>query len=429
MATRKALPWQAIGAAGYVQSSGYLAEGYVPELRGEVGRKTLERMAKQSAPLAGAVYLVGQQAKRADWGVEPAGHPRGAEAADLLESALYDMESPWEDWTEETMRLAVTFGWAASEPTYKLRAGYHPDVPGWDSRHADNRIGLRDLGQRHPLTLDRWDVDDAGQVRELIQRAAPDYRERRIPIERLVLHQIRANKGSPEGLSLLEGAYRAWYRVTTAEDLELIGLERNVAGMVVLEVPPEDLTNADAYNRHKRFVRQLRVNELMGAVIPSEEVRGQKTGYKLSLLSAAGTQASVADPIIRREVGMMLSAFGAEYIRAGMDGVGARSFAETKLGALASATHGHLLALASTINRQIVPELMQVNGFPPESWPYLTVARPSDETLAELATFITAGVTAGIIAPQDGDEDWWRAKADMPARIVDTNDDNADPLE
>ncbi|MCE2604181.1 hypothetical protein LH384_34385, partial [Pseudomonas aeruginosa] len=61
------------------------------------------------------------------------------------------------------------------------------------------------------------------------------------------LHFVtKSRKNNPEGRSVLRGAYRAWYFKRRIQEIEGIGLERDLAGFPVLTAPERmDLWDTD----------------------------------------------------------------------------------------------------------------------------------------------------------------------------------------
>ena len=60
-----------------------------------------------------------------------------------------------------------------------------------------------------------------------------------IPRAKCLLFRPTAYKSNPEGRSILRTAYRPWYNLTQIENIEGIGIERDLAGLPVVKVPPE----------------------------------------------------------------------------------------------------------------------------------------------------------------------------------------------
>ena len=66
-------------------------------------------------------------------------------------------------------------------------------------------------------------------------------------LERALHFVTKSRKNNPEGHSILRGSYRAWYFKRRIQEIEGIGLERDLAGFPVLTAPEgmEDIWDAD----------------------------------------------------------------------------------------------------------------------------------------------------------------------------------------
>src|SRR3990167_5649507 len=100
------------------------------------------------------------------------------------------------------------------------------------SRYSDGRIGIRKLGFRGQETLLRWEFDDHGGVQGMIQQAPPGFKLVEIPIAKSLLVRVSSEKNNPEGISLLRNAYRPYYIKTNIEEIEVIGAERDMTGVL-----------------------------------------------------------------------------------------------------------------------------------------------------------------------------------------------------
>jgi hypothetical protein len=124
---------------------------------------------------------------------------------------------------------------------------------------------------RRQESIERWmTLPDSGVVTGLVQRPAPDYRIRLIPIERAIHVVADDSEGSPEGMSALRGMYRHAYMVRNLEMLLGIALERFGTGLPLFEVDESVRTRLDASDEAllQDAISALRQNEYAGGVLP-----------------------------------------------------------------------------------------------------------------------------------------------------------------
>ena len=114
-----------------------------------------------------------------------------------------------------------------------------------------------------------------------------------------MLFRTRSRKDNPEGRSILRNAYRSWYFKRRIQEIEGIGIERDLAGLPVIHAPEgidiwdetmEDYTRIRA--GMESMVKSIRRDEMEGVVLPH--------GFELELLSTGGTRQFDTNAIIER---------------------------------------------------------------------------------------------------------------------------------
>src|SRR5262249_15553270 len=201
------------------------------------------------------------------------------------ESLMDDMSHTWEDLVTENLSM-LPFGFAPHEIVYKKRLGRDPgpdpDRPGHDlpkSRYDDGKIGWRRLPLRGQETIIKWFFDENGITKGMTQQPwiGPLID---IPIEKLLLFRPLQFKGKPEGRSILRSAYRSYFLTKRIEEQEAISFER-MNGFPVVTVPNILLEAAKSGDpdavatlaQMKQIATNVRVDEQMGAVFPSDTFR------------------------------------------------------------------------------------------------------------------------------------------------------------
>ena len=109
-----------------------------------------------------------------------------------------------------------------------------------------------------------WKFNDEGDVIAFVQMAEPDFKLVTIPMSKGLLFRTRVSRDNPEGKSLLRNAYRPWFFKKHFEEIEGIGIERDLAGFPVLKAPQDlDLWNEDD---ERMVALRTRAEELVASV-------------------------------------------------------------------------------------------------------------------------------------------------------------------
>jgi hypothetical protein len=103
------------------------------------------------------------------------------------------------------------------------------------SKYTDGKIGWRKMPIRSQETLQRWVFDESGGNMGMVQLAPPKYETTFLPIEKCLLFRSTTIKNNPEGRSFLRNAYRPWFYKKRLEEIEGIGIERDLAGLPVAQ--------------------------------------------------------------------------------------------------------------------------------------------------------------------------------------------------
>lgn len=419
-------PRAVIGSPGLKAFAGRISEEWDPALKGSQAIRLYREMA-DSEPVLGAVMtVITGLLQQVEIMVAPADEtPLAQEAARFLEECLEDMESTWEDFLAEALSM-LPYGWAYFEQVFKYRRGDLPREVGPGSRYSDNRLGWNKIEIRSQDSLNRWEITDEGEVLGMWQMGPPTYRLVFIPVEKAIHFRWRSNKNNPEGKSAFRTAKRPYVIKRALEEIEAVGIERDLAGLPVLEVPPE-LLSEYASKEDKQFVdtmfdrvKRIRRDQEEALVIPSPEYTDAatgnaiKTGWGFKLVTSGGSRQVNTDTSIQRYEHRMLMTFMAEFLLLGSDGGGSFALAKDKTDLLVVALTSIIDSILATFNREGVSRLMRVNGFPAGVWPRLEHGDVEAPNLEQLSTYIANLVSAGVITPDDSLERRAREYGSLP---------------
>lgn len=410
-----------IGTTGLERYAGEIFEEPLRQLQGRRGRKIFREMAWNDDVVGAVLFAVEMLIRQVSWRWEAADNTNeAAQAADFMAEVIGDMSMTWEDTLAEILTM-LPFGWSVLEIVYKLRDGQKPS-PGESSDFDDGRIGWRKLPIRSQDSLERWHFDDTGGIDAVeFNDPATGVGRFTIPIEKALLFRVRAWRGSPEGLSILRNAWRSWWFKKRIQEIEAIGIERDLAGIPVGWVPAEWLgENATAeqsanLSTVKELVRNIRRDEQEGVVMPlAYDEQGNKR-IDLELLNSGGSRQFETSETIQRYDRAIASSMLADFILIGHESVGSFALIADKSTMFSIALGAFMDAVAAIFNRHAVPRLWRLNGLPIETMPKLVHGQVERVDLKELGAYVSALAGAGAqLFPDERLEMHLRAAGGLP---------------
>lgn len=359
------------GISGLNRMGSWVNEEWLTELQGVNGIKRYKEMRDNEAIVGAFLFAIEMLIRQASWNVEVGGDTdQDREAAQFLKECLFeDMEQTFHE-TLSDIHSMLPFGWAYHEMVFKKRLG-DTGNPTTQSKFNDGRIGFRKIALRAQETFFRWEFAPNNDLLGMWQIAPPDYKLRFIPYSKCLLFRTRSHKNNPEGVSLLRNAYRSYYFKKRIEEIEAIGIERDLAGLPIVTVPPQILDpNATPEQKQtlyalQRMVTQVRRDEAEGIVFPAAETpEGHKTGYEFKLLSSGSTRRQFdTNAIIQRYEQRIAMTVLADFIFLGQSGNGSMALSVDKTKLFSAAIGTILDTICETLNAKAVPMLFKLNSF------------------------------------------------------------------
>lgn len=407
-----------VGKSGLNIQNGIVNEEFLVQLRGAQGRKILREMADNDPIIGGAIMAFVEVLSSFEWGIEAPEEatPQEAEAAEFCEQARNDMSDDWSTTLAGIMSMLV-FGWSFHEIVYKRRTG-PSEKPSENSGFTDGRIGWRKWAPRAQASLESWIMDDEGGVQGMNQTT--DSGNFAIPIEKALLFRVRGNNNNPEGRPLIRNCYRPWFFKKRIEEIEAIGIERDLAGLPVIHVPVSYLsptaTPAEkaVVAMMQNMVQSIKRNEIEGVVFPSLYDEKGNDLFILELLSTGGSRQFDTDKIIGRYNQQIAMSLLADFLMLGHEAVGSKSLGVSKIDLWMQAVESIAKSIASVVNTHAIPRLLKLNGITVERMPKLTYATSDNTDLTALGAFLKNCVDAGILIPDRALEDHIRDLSDLP---------------
>jgi len=351
-----------LGVSGLNRWSSDVYEELLTQLRYPNAAKIFKEMSDNDPTIGAILYMSEQLIKKAGWTVKAASDKRADQkAATFLQECMDDMRMSWDNTISEILSM-FTYGFSFHEVVFKLRQGPDAKNPRHRSKYSDGRVGWAGFPVRAQSTLSGWIFDEHGYVEGVKQWAPPHYKTTEIPLSKGLLFRTKVSRDNPEGRSLLRNAYRPWYFKKRIEEIEGIGIERDLAGLPLLIPPPEttiwDPTNVEAARLKaiaENLVRNVRRDRTEGVVLPN--------GWEFKLLSTGGSRQFDTNAIINRYNHQIAITMLSDIVMMGGDKVGSFALGEVKKGLLAASLEAQIQNIADVFNKFAVPKLFKFNYF------------------------------------------------------------------
>ena len=406
------------GRTGVKKYAGVFYEEFIDDLSGRKGIETYREMSMNDDVIGSILFAIEMLIRQVDWPVNPGGNTEtDQKAADFVKECMDDMAINWQDTISDILSFMV-YGWSYHEICYKIRNGKQKRNS-LSSKYDDGLIGWQKLPIRSQDTLYRWEYDEYDELVGMSQMAPPDYHVLTIPYEKSLHFMTKNVKGSPEGRSILRSAYRSWYFKKRFQEIEGIGVERDLAGLPFIQAPDgvnlwdtDDPEMIAALNVAETLVQNIRRDEKEGIVLPF--------GWELKLLTGGSARQFEIGTIIERYDNRMASTVMADFILLGQQSVGSFALADSKTKLFAKAISTYLDIICNVFNSQGIPRLIDLNaehfnGI--TDYPVLDHGDIDKKDVKEFIEALEKVVGMGIITPDEGIENVVRDTLGLPERI------------
>lgn len=378
-----------IGSTGLTRYGPYIYEEFVPALRWPGAGRIYQEMSDNDPVIGAILYLAEMLIRGTNWDVKAASDKKeDIELAEFVKSCMNDMDSSWANTICEILSMLV-YGFSFHEIVYKVRRGPKETNPKYKSKYKDGRVGWRRLPVRAQTSLHSWEFNDEGDVVTFLQQAPEHPSVIKIPMSKGLLFRTRISKDNPEGKSLLRNAYRPWFFKKHFEEIEGIGIERDLAGFPVLQAPEDlDLWNKDDPDMvtlkkdAESLVSSIRRDSEEGVLLPH--------GWDLKLLTSGSARAIDIGATIDRYDNRIAITMLSDIILIGGNRTGSFALADTKQSMIAAALQAQLLNISDVFNAKAIPDLLMMNGIEVEEMPRLEPGEIHAPSLKEIALMLRA---------------------------------------
>lgn len=414
------------GSSGLFQFGGIVSDEKLQQLNTPERRNRVYREMADNDPVCGAMlFVVDMLIRQLEWEARPfeEGVAADEEVARFVNSCIDDMNKPFHEVVSEVLSFLI-YGWSWHEVVFKRRMGrldedfgvdnatilspnrVSPDNP--SSRFDDGLWGWHKIAGRAQETLDRWVFDGNGELLGMVQRAPPQYAEKPIAVQNSLHFRTTMVRNNPEGRSIFRNAYRPWYFKKTIEEIQAVGIERDLTGLPVMWVPDE-IMQADApaqavalRNQLESMIRNIRRGHQEGLLIPLEYNQGGQKMYDFSLVHTGGTRQMDTGKVLEYYDRRIAGAALIDFITMGHESVGSFALADSKTDMFGVALGAWVKVIADQFNDKAIPQLLRINGMDESRAPELVHSDLESMDLDTLGQFIDRLAGAGAtLFPDD----------------------------
>lgn len=390
------------GFIGLRTSNGRITEEVNNAFRFPAFIKTVNEC-RTNPTVAAAMNVYRMLLSRVTWRVESAvgASKSEKERAAVVNSMLNDMEHSWGTFIESVIPY-LEYGFAVNTVNLRRR------LPRNGSKFSDGIVGIRSLPTRNQDTIIGWRFDDTTEnllyVEQSLAYLENGYKfqdqanERgliEIGREKFLLFTASKNKGNPQGNSIYKGIYLAHKRLELLIEQELLGIAKDVQGILKIEIPakylsldasPDDQAVVAAF---KGIIDNYNAGTQRGLLVPSAfDVEAKQPLFRYELLESKGSAKYDTEAVIKRLQSDILSALSCDILKLGSEGTGSFSLAESKSSVLALAIDYRLREIQNVLNTELLPKIYAANGWNAESLPSFEYESVEEPSLDEAGKFI-----------------------------------------
>lgn len=381
-----------IGVKGLKNAGGRVNEEYLAILKSWAKEVKIYQEMRDDAVISTLLDAIKLPLLAAEFEVVKQGETEADDrATEFLEQNLAGMDAQsWRAHVADALE-GLDFGFAISEIVLEKR--------------SDGRLWLRNLEPRGQETLQRWEFDDRDSTTAFVQQDPDTGQLLTVPLAKCVHVAIAGRKGNPQGRSLLRSIYRTWRYLRNLEELEAIGIERDVGGMPVAQLPEGAITSAQE-TALKDALKGLRQDEESYLIVPH--------GLEITPYASGSKAYNVAEVIERKKKEILMRGF-AQFLMLGMEKVGTQALVKGSQDFFALSLIALQQQLLEVWNQQLIPYLFAHNQFVGlAALPQLTWADPGKVDVTALLGAYGQGASSGLITLIREDEEHMRTVLGLP---------------
>jgi hypothetical protein len=345
-----------------------------------------------------------------EWSVRPVDDKskEAQDVADLVEKAMHEMQTPW---PRVVRRSAM----------YRFH-GF--GVQEWWAKKADKGdILFGDIEPRPQFTIERWEVDESGEVIGCYQRSPHTGEVIGLPRSKLIYMVDDTLSDSPEGIGIFRHLGEPYERLMGFQQLEVRAFERDLRGTPIGRAPITMINRAIAENQITRAEGDAIIEHLKNFV--QTEIKKSDTGMVLDSmvyeqqtatgLSVSGTPQWAIELLSGNAAGLnelgaainrvqieMARVIGTESLMLGAGASGNRALSQDKSHNLYLVANAVLSNIATTYEADFTIPLLDLNGIDQELKPSFEVEDVAFKDVMEVTAALSAMAKSGApLTPDD----------------------------
>ena len=384
-----------MGGSGTSIFSGMISdEEYNSVLSGKEGLRIYDQMRRSDATVGAALMSIKLPIRGAKWFIQPAtNEPKDQEIADFVWACLMErMDITWDDFLRQAL-LMLDYGHMVFEKVFQIV-----------EHEGKEYIGWKKFAPRLPKSIYKWQIGDANAGKEGITQILPDGRQVEIPMEKLIIFINQKEGDNWEGISVLRQAYKHWYFKDNFYKIDAMSFERQGLGIPIMKLPA-GYDDGDKMMA-QTLLKNIRANEQQYLAIPA--------GWEFEMADMKGS--SVRDPknsILHHDRQITKSVL-AQFLELGSTGgSGSRALSQDHSALFYESLKAVARQISDVINKYAIKQLVDMN-FDVEYYPELQFSSIGRVDFEELSTTLSDLVSAKVIIPDGGLEDFIREKFELP---------------
>ena len=313
------------------------------------------------------------------------GSVKSKEAAEFIEYCFKNLDN---QTLRQVARSAATmneYGFAVFEKVFsKITRGKYKDKYQYRlSKLAFRPQGSLDIRQPFKFSDDSrelvglWQNNNAFDTMngifyvDYLKNQDPQVGSVFIPISKVALFAMNATSANPTGVSPLNAAYKAYREKVVIENLEIVGANKNLSGVLELKIPSMILQKAalDPSGKEAQFLNQLMQDAANSAageqsffILPSDVQPGGQEQFKMSLKGVDGGSGDKnTTTLINERKKVILDLFGCGFVNLGNESVGSYALSEGKQNLHSLFVERNVNIILETFNTDIIPQLLALN--------------------------------------------------------------------
>lgn len=402
-----------LGESGYIGLniySGVSNNELKKELNFPNSIKTFKEMSYHSA-VNSSITLFDSIISKATWSFKA---PRDASEEEkrqckLVESMMQDMEHSWAEFIRDVLSMNI-YGFSVHEKVYRKR--YKAN----GSMFNDGVIGWKKLPIRSQETIQEFkfsaDGNDITGVTQNISGVTDVYNryssrvttEITLPRSKFLLFRAGKHRGDPFGVSPLRDAYLAWRFLTALEDLEAVGVSKDLNGLPVLMLPPQYLS-ADATPEQKAIktyyenaMKNLQMNQQSAMILPNAfDPESKKPLFSLELLSVDGKKAFDISKIKEYYRNLIYTSLFSDILQMGQSATGSFALGSIKNSLSGAAAEGMIKVICEVLNQDLIRQTYEINGWDASRRGTLDYDNLEDTDLETVSKFWQRVASVGLV--------------------------------